>query len=575
MLVEIRCDKFMSNGIPREPIKFRRGLNVVLGADAAENSIGKSTFLMIIDFVFGGNDYVLKSIDVHKNVLDHAILFSFVINGEAHFFLRETVNHTSVWRCDANYEKVEEIALEAYHQLLLDFYGINLFEIKFRNMAGRYFRVYGRDNLDERQPLHAAKGEKETVISLMKLFNRYEAIAQLSVEVKKRTDEKTTHRKAQALNFIPKITKTQYKANDKRINLLNEELDNLHANAGQELFGLESKEAEAIAELRQKITNARRNKSRLWSQLKSIENDMAIGRAPHNVKQITLETAMLPDFNKLLKFFPNADIRKIREIENFHTQMADVLYSEFESAKRSISAMIELADKEIYDMEQQIQKLGVTPKISKVVLESYADKKNEITRLQRDNGAYDTMATLAASAKELKNKLDVMREEQTITIQNDINVRMSKLNDFVYDSEKKSPVLNIKNTNSYTFFTPDDTGTGTSYKGLIVFDLSILELTDLPAIVHDSILLKQIADEPLEKIMILYAESEKQVFIALDKKGAYTEQTQALLEENTVLHLSPGGNELFGWAWNEKTEDIGDSPVIQREDGEPDNEKSV
>ena len=54
MLKEIRCDKFVSKGSIRKPIIFHKGLNTVLGSDSGTNSIGKSTFLMIVDFVFGG-----------------------------------------------------------------------------------------------------------------------------------------------------------------------------------------------------------------------------------------------------------------------------------------------------------------------------------------------------------------------------------------------------------------------------------------------------------------------------------------------------------------------------------------
>lgn len=68
MLVEVQCDKFMRDGQIREPIQFHKGLNAVLGDDNGSNSIGKSTFLMILDFVFGGTDYVKKCTDVHENV---------------------------------------------------------------------------------------------------------------------------------------------------------------------------------------------------------------------------------------------------------------------------------------------------------------------------------------------------------------------------------------------------------------------------------------------------------------------------------------------------------------------------
>ncbi len=68
MLVEIKSDKFIENEKIRPPITFNPGLNTVLGNNKGSNSIGKSTFLMILDFVFGGEDYINKSVDVQKNI---------------------------------------------------------------------------------------------------------------------------------------------------------------------------------------------------------------------------------------------------------------------------------------------------------------------------------------------------------------------------------------------------------------------------------------------------------------------------------------------------------------------------
>ena len=77
MLKEIFCDRFISNGKIREPILFHEGLNTILGSETGSNSIGKSTFLMILDYAFGGMDYIEKSTDVHKNVGPHRICFLF------------------------------------------------------------------------------------------------------------------------------------------------------------------------------------------------------------------------------------------------------------------------------------------------------------------------------------------------------------------------------------------------------------------------------------------------------------------------------------------------------------------
>lgn len=68
MLYEIICDEFKE-----KQITFNNNLNVVLGDDIGTNSIGKSSFLMILDFVFGGNDYLLKSTDIQRNVGQHII----------------------------------------------------------------------------------------------------------------------------------------------------------------------------------------------------------------------------------------------------------------------------------------------------------------------------------------------------------------------------------------------------------------------------------------------------------------------------------------------------------------------
>lgn len=60
MLREIICDKFKE-----KKIEFYDGLNVVLGDEQGSNSIGKSTFLMIIDYVYGGKDYVSPDISLY------------------------------------------------------------------------------------------------------------------------------------------------------------------------------------------------------------------------------------------------------------------------------------------------------------------------------------------------------------------------------------------------------------------------------------------------------------------------------------------------------------------------------
>lgn len=543
MLVEIRCDKFISYGKQRPPIIFHTGLNTVLGSETGSNSIGKSTFLMIVDFAFGGDDYVLRAIDVQKEVGAHTIQFSFKFNNEKHFFSRETINHAFVNCCDAHYNPISQMTIDEYRTFLLKHYKIDLPSITFRDIVGRYFRIYGRENLDEKKPLHNAKQEtdKAAIISLMKLFNMYASIASLEKAVTDSKKEKDAYKKAQDFHFIPKIGKRKLLQNEKRISELQAELTRIQEISGNQIMGLDAQQAQVIAELKQELTSAKRQRSRLTSQLRAIENDLVFDNP-------RLES----NFHDLLHFFPGANLKKIEEIEQFHHQLVTVLNSEFEETKQRLNSLISMADDEIVSLEQEIKLSGLTPKISRAILEDYSAKKEEIKSLEKENEAYNTIEELKAIAKSAEEHLHALQEEKISFLQSAINVKMNEINDYVYSGEKKPPVLTIKNPNSYTFLTPDDTGTGTSYKGLVVFDLSIMQLTVLPALIHDSVILKQIADEPLEKIMELYSQSPRQIFIVLDKKGSYSERTQEILGQTKVLFLSNNGNELFGHSWNIK-----------------------
>ena len=66
-------------------------------------------------------------------------------------------------------------------------------------------------------------------------------------------------------------------------------------------------------------------------------------------------------------------------------------------------------------------------------------------------------------------------------------------------------------------------------------------------------MLKQIADSALQNIFKLYSEFEQQIFVAFDKQSAYGDDCFKLLEDHSVLHLAPNGQELFGISWNVKS----------------------
>jgi predicted ATP-dependent endonuclease of OLD family len=66
MLEEIYSPVFKIGKETRAPIHFEEGLNVVLGDDLPDNSIGKSSFLLAIDFAYGGITYPTKEIKTER-----------------------------------------------------------------------------------------------------------------------------------------------------------------------------------------------------------------------------------------------------------------------------------------------------------------------------------------------------------------------------------------------------------------------------------------------------------------------------------------------------------------------------
>lgn len=420
MLSEIRCDAFKSYGKTRDTIIFHPGLNTVLGGAAANNSIGKSTFLLIIDYCFGGETY--DKSDIKNHVGDHTICFAYEFDGKKYYFSRTVSQKKIVNVCDSNYQMLETMKLDDFKKFLYEHYCPEVEDATFREVTGRFFRIAGKKNDTINNPLNEGSPSMEpAVVALEKLFGLYRYVGALRKQLKESEDKKKAYAQARKLQLVP----------------------------------------HAITRKKQYDDNA----------------------------------------------------EKIKELE---------------------------------------KKLSELTQVPKSFLEQYSDIERQIAGLRSQNEAFD-------NTKKFKDDVDVTKKDLTESertvldkLEAKINAQMVRFNDFIYEEEREAPVIKFENGKKYSFTTPRDGGTGTAYKSFVVLDMSILELTDLPAIAHDSSIFKNIGDEPIDKIMELYMKSKKQVFIAFDKEQAYSQRTGEILNETTVLRLNEGGDELFGYSWAKK-----------------------
>lgn len=554
MLYEIECEKFAKkvNGqlVPRGRIQLREGLNTVLGDKAAQNSIGKSTFLLVIDFCFGGDDYINPKICKAKEMLhSHTINFAFKFGNRIDYFCRSTKTPSEIGICDSDYKVQRTQTLKEFKDYLLEAYGITTPSISFREMVGRFLRIYGRENYAERYPLKYGDVKAEASIeTLEKMFNVFAFIE----EYKRVYDDKSKRTKiredATKLGEMTNVAKTkkEYSANEKEIEHLRTELQKLLDKEDAKLSQEETDNLDKASEIKGQLTVLKRRRSRLVSQLNAVKANMSGGLVP-----------VEEDLSELSEFFPDVDVQKLSQIEHFHDRMQHILSQEMGDEIAQLQILIDAVSTEMTRLQESQRKLGVPVTVSKKFMDQVVDLQRQIDILTAKNKAYDKTAKLKTEKKDAKNQLEDVRETQLQVVETSINQEMTRLNDYIYGGERYAPTIKFGNSRSgkptYDFWTENDTGAGTNFKGLIIFDLALLRLTELPVIAHDSNIFKNIADLPIDKIMELYNQSKKQIFIAFDKEDAFYDVTRKIVHSTKVIELYENGGELFGWSWAKKT----------------------
>lgn len=538
MIKEIFCDKFKKQQVP-----FKDGLNVVLGDDSGANSIGKSTMLLVIDYMLGGKHYQTKS-DIIGHVGHHTIFVCFEFDGEKFYFARKTEQSDTVFKSSPDYKILDgkEMTLLQYRKFLQDKYELNIYGCTLRTFIGLFARIYDRGNYMETLPLleHHGDSSENSIKRLVKIFGVYEDVGTLDLNLKNLKERNDLFKKALAIDLIkgPK-NKKELKNNEGQINSLQQEIDILSLELTNREVSLGTLQLKKVLEIKEELAKFQTLKNKNDSKIRRIQNNLN-----------STKTVSIIDLEKLKKFFPEANFLEITKINNFHSTLCTALSDEMTNKIKSLEMLNKQLESEVKKLLQSIENVVSETNSTKIGVQQLAQMQRQMYELITENSTYEKKTSFAKEKKDAEDLYNDTLQKILTSVQQVMNTKILEYNGIVYNNTKKAPQLTLQ-PKKYIYDCPDDEGTGSRYSGLVLFDLAVLGCTKLPVLFHDSLILKNIEDNAIEKIMQLYDSfSNKQIFIAFDKKTAYTEDTQKIVDKNIVLKLSPNGHELFGKSWS-------------------------
>ena len=534
MLVKISCTRFRQNDII-----FHDGLNVILGDDIASNSIGKSSLLMVIDFVFGGDDFIAKQPGTVKELGHHYYDAVFHFADEAFHFRRGTQSPGLVRYYDATFSKIlKDYTIAEYTSWLNTKYGLSS-DLSFRSRVSPLSRVWLKETLEVARPLQTVNREpaERQVDRALQMTSLYREISELSTRYKEAKVTQKAIRDAMRFSLIPKISAQTYKENIAELAALERRLLELKSN---------------LAKFSISVQDAIQNEA---GDLSIRKDSLLIERARHQVRIASLsrnlERLTAPPaavYASITSVFPDIALSRLKEIEGFHQGVARIMEQEIFEALQEVAVQDKATTEAIADINRRFQTVAAKVAAPPEIIDGIVKSTSRIYNLMKENEVYNNAKAKTAEVKQCKTSLSEARQQKLSQASFLVNCTLEALSSEILGSDVSPPVFSITQT-ACTLQFQNDKGTGTAYIGLLLFDLAILLCTSSPFAIEDSLLFKNIEIMRMQRLIEKYSSvSKKQIFIALDEKGKYGPRTQTILVNSSVLSISRS-NPLYDKDW--------------------------
>ena len=305
MLKSIESDVLIKN-----KIIFEDGLNVVLGENNGKNSIGKSSFLVVIDYAFGGES-LKKYSEIIKNVGDFSLSIEFVFNDMSHYFVRSTSSDKIKYINDKR-----DISLDEYKRLLAYYYKFPTLITTYRSLVSIVTRIWNVGINLPNDPLKINQNIRyDTIVqNLLDLFCFSGGISDYYSKLKENEFNVKLIKDSYKYEFVKKVSKRDYKNNELKLYEL--KLENKHIEDTLNAQLLNSSNL-----INDVVLNLKKDKDKLSDELNYIDNK--IYRIENNLSKTSYIKSK--NFKSLVDFFPDINMSKIEEVESFHKGISTIL----------------------------------------------------------------------------------------------------------------------------------------------------------------------------------------------------------------------------------------------------------
>ncbi|MEE1211268.1 MAG: DUF2326 domain-containing protein [Treponema sp.] len=555
MLKEIWSERFKNHDSPEKAVQLKTGLNIVIGytetGDESGNSLGKSTFLHMIDYIFGGDSFLkTKSF---KNAGEHKIYYMFEFSGKQYRFCRTVSKKSVVYKCklDYSYSETDKYeSLDEYKKFLAAMYKLDISELSFREWISPFFKIFNKSPNIKDHPLmnSNSSSEQAEIHSLEKMFGRYSEIKDMVevtlkkkniTDVKKYASKRNIELKELAYISNPKDTV-------KEIELLESKKQKLLEEQNAYIKELDAKTSIRLAEIDSQLSLLRRKRNKINSQISNLKKEISREAAPS-----------VESFELLKQFFPDVNLRKIEEIEKFHSSLSEILKIEYRDKIEELTKLLLPVDELVRDLQNEFYSLTGNKDFKTSFLQEYARIQYEINTKKEELEKYYENQRIANAAKEAKPILIPKEKEILNDIAGIINPVLTDFSRKILGENYNKIQLSFDDTSKYSVSVTTDDGTSTTYLGPIAFDLSVLKLSSLPVVAHDSYLFSDTKGKRFDSLMIYYDSlnslSQKQIFISVHQRKSpneFSERTNKIINDNRILALKENGGELYGENWS-------------------------